>query len=210
MIVTLGTLMCCGSPKNGPGNEPPGAADEARPDASINELSFTAGSTIVVDGSIDADWGDAKRVEFVYRGSTIEVRYKHDGSKLLFAFTGMRKAGFAFPEVSIDVRGDRACSWQPDDWWFHASAKDCWATGGRNEWDSCVELAPNWEANNNNGASVADPVEIAIPFTTLGLDSQSSVFGVAFTATDTQASSALWPGTADPDKPCTWAKATLN
>ncbi len=189
------SLSACGEPAP-PTVDAPVSAD----------IRIKRGGAATIDGS-STEWADATTTSVMFAGRSISIAYKHDGQRLLFAFSGLAQGSPGFAELFVDANGDRACAWGGDDWWFHASATDCSSTGMRDQWQTCVANATNWEANNSAAGQVANVVEIAIPFTTMNV---ATLFGLAFHVTDTNGTFGIAPAGADPARPCTWATATID
>ena len=142
-------------------------------------------------------------------GWTSTVSYKHDGEKLVFTFDALgTDPNFRYPEVMIDAKQDGGLVWGEDDWWFHASFRDCWSSGKYNDYKSCVNEAPSWSANNYTDQTKAPAsIEIAIPVATIG---SPKAIGIALDLTDTQTKYAMWPAGAQLAVPATWGTARIE
>ena len=202
-FVTLGVLAACSQ-----------APQPAQP-ASIaaNELVIPRGTAVEIDGKLGPDeWRDARLVTLaVEPGWSAMIRCKHDGTTLAFAFDSLRRGEDArFPEIMFDAKHDGGLVWTADDWWFHASFRDCWSAGKYNDYTSCTAEAASFRANNyvdQNAAPAA--IEITIPFATLGVASGQDV-GIAFDLTDTQATWSMWPARAQLAVPASWGTARIE
>ena len=180
---------------------------------SPSTITIARGRAVTVDGRIGADeWADAASLAIeTAPGWSVEARFKHDGTALLFAFTNLEQRGaFRYPEVVLDVANDGGPMMGADDFWFHASFRDCWSTGKVNDYKSCVPEAPGWSANNYTSQDAAPPViELAIPLATLALTSEPHELGIAFDVTDTMATWSFWPARAQLAIPATWGHARV-
>jgi hypothetical protein len=171
---------------------------------------------VTIDGAAGAsEWEGADSILVnAWSSEPVVVRFKHDGSNLLVAFSGFDSARPLVPEVLIAVTGRLETVWGSGRWWFHASGQDCWAEGRYNDWSTCIPVTSDWEANNpRRGAQLSGPLawELRIPFSTIGLSLDSdSVFGIAFDVTDTQQSWFFWPPRAQLGIPATWAEGVLE
>ena len=208
-FVTLCLLAACsGAPKPATPAEQKGPPAPAR-----TEIVIARGTAVVIDGVLDPDeWRDAKTVSLeVEPGWSATVRFKHDGTALAFAFDGLRRGEDArYPEIMLDAKHDGGLVWTADDWWFHASFRDCWSAGKYNDYASCIAEAANFRANNyvDQNASPA-AIEIAIPFATLGVASGQEV-GIAFDLTDTMKTWSMWPARAQLAVPASWGTARIE
>jgi hypothetical protein len=178
-------------------------------------IDIRYGRAPIIDGTISkGEWDDAGSVVIrVDSAAAITVRFKHDGENLYCGFVGFNNLSLLrVPEVLIDVDNDRSLVWKSDDWWFHASYTDCWSAGTYNDYSTCVEKAPTWEANNFRGVhSFKNPppiIEMRIPFELIGLVPDSAkTIGIAFDVTDTRREWNLWPSTAQLGIPASWGTA---
>lgn len=115
---------------------------------------------------------------------------QHDGENLYSGFVGFNNlAVLRVPEVLIDVDNDKSLVWKSGHWWFHGSYTDCSTAGTHNDYSTCVEKAPTWEAKNFRAVhSFNDPppiIEMRIPFELIGLVGDSvKTIGIAFDVTE--------------------------
>lgn len=177
-------------------------------------LRIPRGGPVTIDGiEGDGEWTMARQVEIVVAPSyRITVRVQHDNSALLVAFSGFRNTDSAIrvPEVLLDPRHDGGSAWGPDDWWFHASARDCANKGRFNDYAACTSDGTTWSATNIRGGSITPAVmELRIPLVMVGL-SVGSCFGIAFDVTNTQTHWEFWPATATLDAPASWSEGCLE
>jgi hypothetical protein len=173
-------------------------------------ITIGVGSSVTVDGVISpGEWGDADTVLIeVPSGSLVAVHFKHDGTSLLFAFTGFDQPLRHVPEVLIDVGNGKEGVWGAGHWWFHASATDCWSSGRYNAYDTCVPEAPVWEASNARHSQ--ELFELRIPFSTVGLEpGEGEIIGIAFDVTGTQRFWYMWPRGAQLGIPSSWGEAVI-
>jgi hypothetical protein len=177
---------------------------------SISCITIAPGSTVQIDGTMTGgEWDDAGsmhiRVSAVY---SIEVRFKHDGESLLFAFSGFQPSPTRVPEVLLDVSNEKPFVWTTHQWWFHASGNDCWSQGRYNAWDTCVPESLEWEANNPPWP--ADAFEMRIPLETLGLVLEEwTTIGISLNVTDTDRKWNMWPSGAQLGIPKSWGEAVI-
>jgi hypothetical protein len=176
-------------------------------------LDIRKGRTPKIDGiATPGEWEDAGSVRiFVRQGWQVTVRYKHDGSNLYFGFTDMAdpdKVLIRVPEVVFDMKNDKTPSWNEDDWWFHASGRDCHSQGRFNDYKTCMPEATGWEANNQRGMVTPEIFEIRISYTYIGLKpGRGTKIGLAINVTDTKTSWNFWPQGATLEKPMSWGEA---
>lgn len=176
------------------------------------KVRIRKGRAIVVDGVLAPnEWSDADSLSFRSAGRDVVVRVKHDGSSLLFAFTGL---GMDNPlrvgEVLIDATGTRPRAWTPQQFWIHVSARDCWASGRYNDYSTCRGEGDLIEANNIRGAVFPSVYEIRVPVSMIGgALTPGRRLGFAFDATDTRAVWDFWPAGARLDTPASWALAEI-
>lgn len=166
-------------------------------------IDIQSGIAPTIDGHIAADeWSDACTLEIEVNSDwTVTVYYKHDASNLYIAFTNLVNEQERYPEVLIDANHDGTTSWEPDDWWFHASYQECEGEGMPNDYFPCT--ASGWEANTFPLAEGI--VEFRISYAKIGLEpSSSEVIGIAFDVTDTWDEWQFWPQSADLHDPSTW------
>ena len=178
-------------------------------------IAIRHGTAITVDGKpTPGEWADADSLAIeTAPGWRVDVRFKHDGSALLFAFANLasaRRDAFRYPEIVLDVANDGGPMMGNDDFWFHASFRDCWSSAGVNDYKSCVPEAAGWSANNYASQDAApEIIEIAIPFAKLALAPDSREIGLAFDVTDTMETWSFWPAGAQLAIPATWGHATI-
>lgn len=191
------------------------------PSETPKPLEIRKGAPITVDGTLaPGEWDDAGKFELQAANDwIITVRYKHDGSNLLFAFGPVQKSGgrdapVRMPEVLLDPANRKSTAWESGQWWLHASANDCEGNGEFNVYRRdgkflCAKEKPGWQANN---WPFADPpvVEMAVSFAKFGgrPDLQRRI-GLALNLTDTQSLWVLWPGKAKLESPATWGEAII-
>ena len=179
-----------------------------------SQIDIRYGNPAKIDGLVsDGEWDDAGFINIVLgsrNGPT--VRFKHDGSNLYFAFTNISQdEGIRVPEVTLDMDSDKSSDWRPDDWWFHASGRDCQSRGRHSDYSTCAKQSTEWEANNVQGMDFPQAFEMRIPFTTIGLDpSNRKKIGIAFDITDTKKVWNFWPTNASLGNPSTWGEATSS
>lgn len=185
--------------------------------ADMDAFQIPFGRSIQVDGHPAAgEWDDAASlIVGVAPGWDVPVRVKHDGSNLLVAFSNLASPdgkSFRFPEVLIDIDGSGSAAWAADDWWFHASFRDCQSKGRPNDYSTCQKDAANWEANNYESTQRApEVIELRIPFSTLGIEPRPNVrIGIAFDVTDTRSVWNFWPVKAEMNSPGTWRRARFG
>jgi hypothetical protein len=172
------------------------------------------GTPIVVDGRAgDGEWADAGTLALAVAPAwTVTARYKHDGEALLFAFANLgspQRDAFRYPELLVDARRDGGIALGEDDFWFHASFRDCWSRGGVNDYKSCTPEAPDWTANNYVAQDAApEVVELRIPFAMVGVQAGGEI-GLALNVTDTQRAYHFWPSGGQLAVPSTWGAAKL-
>lgn len=174
-------------------------------------VTLPRGKTVNVDGNSDpGEWDDATEVPIqVHTDWVVRVRIKHDGENLLFGFFGLRNDSVRVPEVLIDPQRDGGNVWKPDDWWFHASARDCWSTGKYNDYSTCVAEASDWSATNVRGMIFPQVMELRIPMRLVAV-APGQTIGLALNVTDTRAIWNFWPDTARLATPGSWAPALLQ
>lgn len=203
----LVAMIGCAGPATPPVTPTPTVTDLA--------IQITRGTPITVDGkAAPGEWADARSLQIeTAPGWHVDVRYKHDGAALLFAFANLaspKRDAFRYPEIVLDIAHDGGPMMGKDDFWFHASFRDCWSSAGVNDYKSCVPEAPGWTANNYASQDAApELIEIAIPFATLGLELAAKEIGIAFDVTDTMATWSFWPTRAQLAIPATWGRATI-
>lgn len=170
------------------------------------------GPTVTIDGKVQPqEWGHARQIVLPTKeGFDAKVLAQHDGEhlQLAFVFDG-RMPLFNFPELLVDPRLDRSDQWQPDDWWFHISATDCYSQGVLGDYDTCAEVQADWLGVPNypmgNGKPpVLKAFEMQIPFSLLDVK-VGQPFGLALTVETMPGPRLYWPDGVDMDKPVTWA-----
>ena len=102
--------------------------------------------------------------------------------------------------------------WSDSTWWFHASATDCWSRGRFNDWTTCVDRAPSWNANNvHDFENPPALMELEIPLALLDLATDTATeIGIAFNVTDTADAYEFWPARATMADPSTWARLVVE
>ena len=177
------------------------------------EFPFS-GQPIVVDGRLGArEWDAARRIESTLPdGRTIGVLMQRDREHFQFAFTGLDQPAPrpVWPEILIDLWGNRSSTWDSNDWWIRIGELDCWARGGWGEGE-CRENQAGLEANNPPLAR-GEAVEVSVAFRELRFDeSYDDEIGLAFRFVDDLGSQiAVWPLRAEVARPDTWAPISLN
>jgi len=169
------------------------------------------GQPVTVDGVMEkGEWDDGLLLQIQAPGRQIPLRVKHDGLALLIGIDLKNNSSgiIRFPELLIDTHHDRSSTWQPDDWWFHVSATDCYSQGAYSDYSQCETDHPGWDAVPNFGTSASDPpidsIEIRIPLETLDINLADTI-GMAFDVTNTFNAWELWPPEARLDQSATWA-----
>lgn len=180
--------------------------------AFAQQVDIPSGSAAVIDGILSpGEWDDADyRLIEVKDSWEVKVYYKHTDTCLYFAYTNLISGiEQRYPDVMLDITNGKDTSWQPDDWWFHASYNDCQAKGSYNVWTSCKPSNPGWKANN---FPLNDPgtVEMEITYALAGIPSGSTdTLGISFEVSDTYNDYHYFPFNADIAKPSTWIDAIL-
>jgi hypothetical protein len=173
-------------------------------------------SALTVDGKLtNAEWQMAKKVRIdIGNADSITVWYQYSSNALHFAFVGkLESSNMLFPEVLLDPQYQRTGSWINGQWWFHVSATDCEHNGGYGVYTNCQGTQPGWQAAPNfaGGAPMTDTVEIAIPFSKVGLANPlPDTMGIAFLVTNTATIFNTYPHTSDRNVPATWSKAVFE
>ena len=198
------------------GKLPTPAVPSARTDETTNpnQIDIRYGSPPKIDGVVsEGEWDDTGVITIMV-GSGIgpTVRYKHDGANLYFVFTNIpQQEGIRVPEVTIDMDNDKSSDWRPDDWWFHASGRDCLSRGRHSDYSTCAKQSTGWESNNVQGMEFPQAFEMRIPFATIGLEpSKHQKIGIGFNITDTKNVWNFWPSKALLESPSTWGEATSS
>jgi hypothetical protein len=142
-------------------------------------------------------------------GDTCRVAVMTDFAAVYFAFMGHLESNNAlFPEVLLDAQHDRTAAWNADDHWFHVSATDCHHQGAYGVYDDCLLVQPDWTGipNITPGTPITDTVEIAVPWSKLGLatPSEGDSLGLCLLVTNTASSWRLWPNGSQRLAPDTW------
>lgn len=172
------------------------------------------GSTPLLDGiAPPGEWADAGQRTILLPNDSVVVHYKHNGDSLFLLFYGpLESSNVLFPEVLLDVHNDKAAAWDSTDWWFHVSASDCYFNGQYGNYSgTCQPDHPAWSGlpNFTAGPPFTDTVEIAIPFTTLGITTGDTI-GLAFDVTNTASNWKYWPSGAQRNNPSTWGTAVIS
>lgn len=187
-----------------------------------SKLRIRRGKPIVVDGAIQpGEWDDADRLHLqVAKDWVVEVRYKHDGTNFVLAFSGLTKAGrdparpdSRFPELLIDPQNGKSAAWQKGQWWLHTSFNDCEGNGEPNVYRRdgkfmCAKEKPGWQANNFP-LEIPGIVEMQVSFEKLGIQPGGKAIGLALNVTDTSAIWTFWPERARLESPATWGEAVI-
>lgn len=168
-------------------------------------------SQVVINGILGTDeWEGALPVKIYTPGRIIHALLLNDGEALLMAIDLQNTAPgvpVRFPEIMIDAHNDKTVDWQPDDWWFHVSATDCYFQGNHSNYSRCEEDHPDWDAVPNFSISPSAPpvdtIEIRIPFVTIGITGDDTI-GICLDATNTSDAWEFWPLGASSDHPNTW------
>lgn len=167
--------------------------------------------TPTLDGAVGpGEWDFAPTIAIgIAPGDTCRVAIMTDFNAVYFAFMGQLESNNAlFPEVLLDAQHDRSAAWNADDHWFHVSATDCHHQAAYGVYDDCLLLQPDWTGvpNITPGAPVTDTVEIAIPWSKLGLatPAEGDSIGMCLLVTNTASSWRLWPNGAARLAPDTW------
>jgi len=167
--------------------------------------------TPTVDGVVSpGEWDMAPSVAIgTAPGDTCRVAVLTDFTGAYFAFMGhLESSNALFPEVLLDTQHDRTPAWNADDHWFHVSATDCHHQGDYGVYDDCLLVQPDWTGMQNltPGAPITDTVEIAIPWSKLGLATpeEGDSMGMCLLVTNTASSWRLWPDGASRFAPDTW------
>ena len=181
-------------------------------------LAIPAGTPARIDGSLKpGEWADADTLAIAIGPEwTVPVLLKHDRLTLYVAFSNLvQSTSERYPEILLDVAGDRAVEWQQDDWWLHASYSDCQSRGHIDDYSSCGQVHSGWSANNfplKTGV-----VEFRVDLSAFGVRPDTSSagprLGLAFDVMDQRNEgrvSACWPATAQVLLPCSWSRAHLT
>jgi len=166
--------------------------------------------TPTLDGMVDpGEWDMAPSVAIgTAPGDTCRVAVMTDFAAVYFAFMGyLESSNVLFPEVLLDTQHDRTPAWNADDQWFHVSATDCHHQGDYGVYDDCLLVQPDWTGvpNLTPGAPITDTVELAIPWSKLGLAPvEGDSIGLCLLVTNTASSWRLWPNSASRLAPDTW------
>ncbi len=177
------------------------------------EIPF--GNPINIDGGFSYnEWSEADSIKInLQTGPKITVFYKHDNTNLYLAYCSNIYSLYNVrcPEALFDINNDKSNEWMNDDWWFHVSATDCYSQGKYGDYSTCKLVQPDWEANNLVDSNFRDTIEVIIPFTTLGIETNGVVkTGICFLGTDTHNMWEYWPIGANKSNPNTWAEATID
>jgi len=176
-------------------------------------LRIPRGTSVTIDGVLQSDeWIDAYKLTLsVEQIVDATVFVKHDGESVLAAFLYSFPGGEIDcpPEIFFDIDNDKSPEWQLDDWWFHVSASDCEARGTYDVYTDCAVNQPDWSAAPNATGLPLDTFEIAIPFSKIGIGTESTV-GIAFHVWYYPDGHGFWPPSAVSDSPSTWGTAVLE
>jgi hypothetical protein len=177
------------------------------------EVNIPFGTIPIIDGVISTDeWTDADwRLIDVQLNWEVKVCYKHSDSSLFFAFIGLKTTyGERYPDILLDIKNDKKNSWNPDDWWFHASYNDCEGHGNYNNWLSCIPDHPGWSANN---FPLSEPgiIEMEISYSKIGLSiPNNDTIGIAFEVSDTHTDYHYFPFYAEIGDPSSWVNCITS
>ena len=187
------------------------------PAAALSIDGLPQGTPVVADGTIGTtEWADARAVQVALSASvSVTVLVKHDGTSLLAAYRSTYNPfrTLFMPELVVDPAGDRAASWQADDWWFHVSASDCDARGRWDVYTNCRIVQPDWLGVPNYPMNTPSPAlieqfEVSVPLGKLGL-AVGDTLGLALTAVTMTDQRGMWPAAASMSSPATWAEMVL-
>ena len=179
-------------------------------------LNIPFGTSPTIDGIVSAnEWSDAGSAKIIQgSGAEVNVRLKHDGQSLYFIYEGNLQSAARFPEILLDINNDKSADWDTNDWWFHASATDCEYQGEHSNYANCQEVKSTWAAapNMKSGGEMTDTMEIAIPFSLIGLNAVTlpTTIGLSLEVTNTFSAWDHWPSTASIDAPSSWGNAVLQ
>jgi hypothetical protein len=187
-------------------------------DAAGTVLAIPVGAPARIDGSVKTgEWADADSLAIaVGPGWIVPVLLKHDGLTLYVAFTNLvHSSRERYPEIFLDIDGDRSMRWSQDDWWLHASYSDCYARGRMDDYETCAQVQTGWSANNFPLRS--GTVEFRVDLGYFGVRSDTSRagpgFGLAFDVMEDvngERVSSVWPTTGQVLMPYSWAHACLS
>jgi hypothetical protein len=217
-VLLSAMMLACGS-----SDATPPSTDEFIINPTALPIPF--GVTATIDGHISLEWARAHSlklsfVDVVRDSTTAEVLLMHDNRSLQIAylFRPLRDSIWYAPELFLDTDNDKAAAFQPDDWWFHASASDCAAAGSHDDYTTCT-MAADWQTGPSPSARGPDvrleTLEVRIPFSKLGVTTGDEV-GLAIrvwlsaqASADWVQDTVFWPTGGSPDRPGTWLTAQL-
>ena len=183
-------------------------------ECAAQQINIPYGISPVIDGIISSDeWTDADSVTInVQPFWDVKVLYKHNDSCLFFLFKGLVKTGYGerYPDVMLDIYNDKSTTWNPDDWWLHASYNDCECVGNYNDWTSCQPEHIGWTANNFP-LSAPGIIEMEITYAKIGISNLSEdTIGISLEVSDTYNDYNYFPNGALIDNPSTWATGVFS
>ncbi len=167
-----------------------------------------------MDGSIGpGEWDDANRTTILLSNDSIVIKLKHNGDSLFFLFDGpLESSNVLFPEVLIDEGYTNTGIWDSTNWWFHVSATDCYYNGQYGNYSgTCQPDHPTWSGlpNITPGFPYTDIVEMAIPFSTIGINTGDTI-RLALVVTNTASAWKYWPYSASRNNPNTWMPTVIS
>ncbi len=188
--------------------------DVTEPMALPNLLEIPFAERPLIDGvDSETEWAEAVEVTIeVTPTAYTKVRALHHQDTLYVAFAdNLESMNFRFPELIIDPQNMKSTNWAANQWWFHVSLTDCEYMGAPGVYDNCLTVQPDWQAVPNfaPGPPVTDFVEIAIPFSKLGIE-ETDTIGISFLVTNTGNVWNYWPDNAALVNPSTWATAIFG
>jgi len=191
-----------------------GCASSPRLRLDPSRAEFPYGGPVDVDGRVDtAEWAAARRIEVdLPEGRRVEIFVQRDREHFQFAFVGLDGAAVRAvqPEVLLDLWGNRASTWDTNDWWIRIGLDDCWARGGWGEGD-CAQVLTGLEATNFPLAP-GQAIEVTAEFREMEFDENyDALIGLAFRFVDDRGVPvAVWPLRAEVEDPSTWAPVSLS
>lgn len=173
-------------------------------------------NAVTIDGILNlSEWQYAETATIVVNSTdNVEVKYKHDGTAMYFAFSGkLESANVLFPEILTDAQNLGGSYWSPGQWWLHVSATDCENNGSYGVYNDCKATQPGWEGTPNfiSGLPNTDTVELRIPFSKIGFNPATmDTMGIAMMVTNTATIFKLNSTGANKDAPASWSKAVFS
>ena len=183
-------------------------------------------SGITQDGIISAnEWSGAGEAVLEIRPDwLVPVLFKHDGTQLYIAFTGISgpldenrvnaaQIDTVFPELFFHVDPDNATELLDDQsHWYHMSFQDCYDQGRIRSVRLCAFELGGWKANNWPLASSVDAMEVSISLEMLGVAPGDTVRVMA-TMTSSLVGAFVyhnWPSEANERMPDSWPLMTIE